>query len=662
MKLSTVSLLPLVLCSTQALNVILTNDDGFETELIQSLFRTLRDAGHDVVMSAPYEGYEGQSGTSGKIDFLRPILPTSEASPGGTLPAGSPGVGPTTVEDKQFYVNGAVTGALLHGIDVLGPQFFGSRDGIDLVLSGPNEGSNTGLLTPHSGTVAAAVTAINKGIPAMAMSATTDEANPELIAQLALKVIDTTFPTLQSLEGENLGFNVNFPTTTDGTTADDYSLVASKIGLNGLVGLEFILDMTECSFASGLPALPGMCLALPITSAGYPEDSDPLSEYNVITGSDNPRQIAISWIDGTYAATLPEGVELDLGEALPSPNSVANPLNIILTNDDGFETPLIQALFFALQNAGHNVVMSAPYEGQSGTSGLIQFLAPLGPTENDSPGGTILAGAPAVGLTTLDGVNGKQFYVAGAVTSAVTHGIDVLAPQFFGGTRPDLVISGPNEGQNTGVVTPHSGTVAAAVTALNKGIPAMAVSADGDEANPELIGALMVKLVENVYTSIPAGFGLNVNFPATTTTGLGALDTYTFVNSVVGRNAIVGLNFIMNLTECAFLGGAGAPSPGMCLGAPIESVGYEADSNALSEFNVFNNDPLAVAVSPIQGTYQADVSLGLTLEPTSAPTMAPTEAPSMATSSAAFVGDSAGNHVVVTLLVWTVLAAVGLAF
>jgi 5'-nucleotidase len=107
-------------------------------------------------MSAPYSG---QSGTSGLIQFLTPVLPTSAPSPKGTVPAGSPGVGETGIADGQFYVNGAVTSAVLNGLDVVGPQYFGPN-GADLVISGPNEGNNVGLLTPHSGTIGESTSAV----------------------------------------------------------------------------------------------------------------------------------------------------------------------------------------------------------------------------------------------------------------------------------------------------------------------------------------------------------------------------------------------------------------------------------------------------------------------------------------------------------------------
>ena len=54
---------------------------------------------------------------------------------------------------------------------------------------------------------------------------------------------------------------------------------------------------------------------------------------------------------------------------LPLATAPASALDILLTNDDGFETEYIQALHSALVEAGHRVVMAAPYAGQSGSGG-----------------------------------------------------------------------------------------------------------------------------------------------------------------------------------------------------------------------------------------------------------------------------------------------------
>ena len=47
-------------------------------------------------------------------------------------------------------------------------------------------------------------------------------------------------------------------------------------------------------------------------------------------------------------------------------NSCLGPLNIMLTNDDGFDSPGIVSMQEALLAAGHDVTIVAPLEQQSG--------------------------------------------------------------------------------------------------------------------------------------------------------------------------------------------------------------------------------------------------------------------------------------------------------
>lgn len=42
---------------------------------------------------------------------------------------------------------------------------------------------------------------------------------------------------------------------------------------------------------------------------------------------------------------------------------------------------------------------------------------------------------------------------------AVKVGVQTTAPQFFGGAKPDLLVSGPNVGKNVGVAVLGAGTV-----------------------------------------------------------------------------------------------------------------------------------------------------------------------------------------------------------
>ncbi len=296
--------LPFAALPVSALDIVLTNDDGFETPYIQALFTALVDAGHNVVMSAPYLG---QSGSGGEITFLQPIVPNSEPSEEGLIPAGSPGVGLTTIAPQQYYVNGSPVDSLLHGIDVVGLQIFGGQP--DLVISGPNEGHNTGLITPHSGTLGAAVAAINKGIPAIAVSAGMADGTlgePALIAALTIKVVNSVDGKHGIKLKPGTGLNVNIPDidlepATD--FEDDVKFRLTRVGTASEVGLRFYEDIGDSPIANivGIPpgiGLPGLSVDRPYTAAGYPEDESRRSEHNVL----GDLTVTVSPIQGTYAA------------------------------------------------------------------------------------------------------------------------------------------------------------------------------------------------------------------------------------------------------------------------------------------------------------------------------------------------------------------------
>ncbi len=308
-------LLPLMAFPAFALNIVLTNDDGFETEYIQALFNALTNAGHNVVMSAPYTG---QSGSGGKVNFLQPIFPTSEPSEGGLLPPGSPGVGPTTIADQQFYVDGSPVDAVLYGLDILSPAEFGGNP--DLVISGPNEGQNLGLVTPHSGTLGATVAALNLGIPAIAVSAdrTPTAGEAEIIAELTLQIVDTISGRKGIDLPAGIGLSVNIPDIDPATqTAGVFEFRQTRVGLASNIGPQFYERIGESPVAVlfGIPAglpLPGVSVEVPYTTAGYPEDTSRKSEGNVI----DDLVVTISPIQGTYAAD--RRVEDDVEDALES--------------------------------------------------------------------------------------------------------------------------------------------------------------------------------------------------------------------------------------------------------------------------------------------------------------------------------------------------------
>jgi len=146
-------------------------------------------------------------------------------------------------------------------------------------------------------------------------------------------------------------------------------------------------------------------------------------------------------------------------------------LNILLTNDDGCRAPGIQAVRQALLDAGHQVTLVAPELDNSGigAASVVHPGQPLAVTQL-APN-QYCVGAPA-GYQAPTGKNGA----IGTPVDAVNVGLDLILAD----TPPDLLVSGSNFGANVGPLSQMSGTVNAAVRAMFKGVPAVAVSTDID--------------------------------------------------------------------------------------------------------------------------------------------------------------------------------------
>lgn len=198
---------------------------------------------------------------------------------------------------------------------------------------------------------------------------------------------------------------------------------------------------------------------------------------------------------------------------------------IVLTNDDGL-TSNVKALYEALKADGHDVIVSTPCQGQSGMGAAVKFLRPLGPLASDCHNGAATKGAPGAGPMTREGVTSDFHYVDGTPVMALLYGLDVLAQKRWG-KAPDLVLSGPNEGQNVGAIVISSGTVSNAQYGAERGIPSIALSAGVGStdnktlANPQskTVAALSLDLVRALSKKarkgplLPPGVALNVNFP-----------------------------------------------------------------------------------------------------------------------------------------------------
>ncbi|KAJ7822461.1 survival protein sure-like phosphatase/nucleotidase [Mycena leptocephala] len=222
---------------------------------------------------------------------------------------------------------------------------------------------------------------------------------------------------------------------------------------------------------------------------------------------------------------------------------------IVLTNDDGWAVAQIRAQNDALKAAGYNVVLSCPAINKSGTGSSTTT-----PTKLTSPCefNTCPTGSPATGFNASDT---RLNYVNAFPVDSARFGIQTLAPQFFNGSKPDFVVSGPNVGNNLGSTVLISGTVGAASEAGLEGIPSAAFSAatggqvsyttltssptSTDSEAAVIYSALTVKMVNVLLASsapiLPPVIVLNVNFPSTS--GCTSAAAFKFVLTRINSNS-----------------------------------------------------------------------------------------------------------------------------
>ncbi|XZG71119.1 5'/3'-nucleotidase SurE [Chitinibacteraceae bacterium HSL-7] len=265
-------------------------------------------------------------------------------------------------------------------------------------------------------------------------------------------------------------------------------------------------------------------------------------------------------------------------------------LNILVSNDDGFASANVRALYTTLKNAGHDVIVSAPCQNQSGKGASLNFLTPLTPLTKACRGGTVAAGAPGVGA---DPGIADIHYVDGTPVMSVMYGLDVLAPARWG-KAPDVVISGPNEGQNLGAIVNTSGTVSNAIFAANRGLPAIAISADANTTDNAALGAeaatLTLKLLDALIAKagtgplLPAGVALNVNLPKFES-GHGSGVKWTF--SRFGSYSTLKPKFVSDLSKDPVaagygLGGYAFPGVTFEMGGNTPTAAQQQDEAALN--------------------------------------------------------------------------------
>jgi 5'-nucleotidase len=163
---------------------------------------------------------------------------------------------------------------------------------------------------------------------------------------------------------------------------------------------------------------------------------------------------------------------------------------ILLTNDDGFDSEGISALFRQLKGWGLTYIV-APNQEKSASSLSLTLHHPL----------------------RVKSVQKNIYAVDGTPADCVYLAVQKLLPRY-----PDLLISGLNHGPNLGQQDiSYSGTVAGALQGAFLSIPSIAVSVMSDKKGKytfdyaaKIVYALAQRLLEN---SLPAETALNINIP-----------------------------------------------------------------------------------------------------------------------------------------------------
>lgn len=162
-------------------------------------------------------------------------------------------------------------------------------------------------------------------------------------------------------------------------------------------------------------------------------------------------------------------------------------MRILVSNDDGYFAPGIVALAAAMASLGE-VTVVAPEQNQSGASHSLTLNRPL----------------------TIERTDRDFLYVNGTPTDCVHVAMTGLLAE-----RPDVVVSGINNGQNMGDDTIYSGTVAAAMEGFLFGVPSFAFSlVERDWTHLDAAARVARRIVADTMAAGPvAPFLLNVNLP-----------------------------------------------------------------------------------------------------------------------------------------------------
>jgi 5'-nucleotidase len=167
-------------------------------------------------------------------------------------------------------------------------------------------------------------------------------------------------------------------------------------------------------------------------------------------------------------------------------------MHILLTNDDGIFAPGLAAVCKQLKTLEDvEITVAAPADSQSGASHSITYKSPL----------------------TCNHIDVNNLFRGYSVQGSPADCVKLAYLQLT--DKPiDLVISGMNNGLNTGINVYYSGTVAAAMEAGFLKIPSIALSLACDEPMDfKTASEYSLNIIKKLIPVIKGGDVFNVNIP-----------------------------------------------------------------------------------------------------------------------------------------------------
>ena len=545
------------------LNILLTNDDGISSEGLEILYNTLTAAGHTVTVVAPQDQ---QSGTGTALDSAligQPleivnrywddliVFGDSLADVGNIFIGSGNTFPPAPPYDPGRFSNGAVFSELLaQELGLAGSASVSSLLGGDnYAFSGAQTGEGTTPLVsfelPNVGTQINTFLATDAPTPTdlFAIFAGSNDFlnNPTLDPNIVVTNVENHIRTLVAAGAE--GFVIGNLTPLGQTPT-------------GLV---------DVNFSAGLDALS--------------------TQYNALL------RTRLDSLETELGVSI---FELDLNTTFQTLQSDPSSFGFTNTTEPALDVDPSQFL---------------PTLLLQGSPDLKEGVNPAEYFFWDSLHPTAAASATAFNLLEDDintfvpeDFSSDQWFVDAGVRTTTWAGLDFV----LAGEAPDLVISGINAGENIGPGgAVSSGTVSAAVTALLRDVPSIAVSGGIDfydtptatyEAGADFIVELIAKLQATQGSDaeiLPDGIGLSVNIPSRFPQGVSDIQGVAFTNASDTSPIVIGFGDLDG-------------QPGGDAGVIFGVTPAPTNPDPLSEGDQFLSG--FITVTPIDGDWTADAT------------------------------------------------------